>query len=735
MVMQYEQIVTWLIDNCTLRFGEELMLETPQDFIYLSDPHTYELVHISIADPEMRRRMFGDYQGRKCYEVLQGLDAPCPFCTNSRLTKDESYIWKHRNPLMDSEFLLKDRLVDVDGRTLRMEVVMDVTDPERTWQISKDSLEGLNLLVSCMQPLSDERSPAQALETLIDQAGRFFGAAQGYLFCFDRKLPRITWRIPDAHFLGGLEVSEDTLARWGAALDGGRQIIIKDCSALDAAPDSVRRFFEMHGVRSVCATPIFADGRLLGMLCLRNITAHEKDVSLLNTVAAYISQKLQREALRMEKLRALYYDAQNECLNFEGFRIEAARLLRENAHVRYALWYIDIKRFKYINDVFGFDTGNGLLKTLAQLLRSECAADEIFCRISADKFALLAHCGDEAAMRTRFSRMAGQLSAYAPMAKNHFNAELAAGVYSIGRADGSPRLDQMLTRANMAQKNVKSMPGSTLGFYSEVLRKNVMREIRLESEIRPALERGEFVLYLQAQAPISTRALESARMRAEVLVRWERNGRIYAVPGEFIDLFERTGSIIALDRYMFEASCRLIRDLKARGRAPVCLAVNVSRLTLLRPGFVAFYRSIKEKYGIADGEVELEFTENIAVEDFNAFEDVLRELKGAGFICSMDDFGTGQSSLNALQSLPLDILKLDRRFFSGGGTQGRRQTVITNVLRMARELDMYTVAEGVESQSQAEALQTLGFDYIQGYVFSRPIPAAEYEAEFLTREN
>ncbi|NCB31144.1 MAG: EAL domain-containing protein, partial [Clostridia bacterium] len=223
--------------------------------------------------------------------------------------------------------------------------------------------------------------------------------------------------------------------------------------------------------------------------------------------------------------------------------------------------------------------------------------------------------------------------------------------------------------------------------------------------------------------------------RAETLVRWQDEaGETVAMPGEFIGLFERNGMIVELDHYVFKRTCRLLRRLLDQSRRPIQLSVNVSRITMLQPEFVATYCQMKELYRIPNGCLELEFTENGVVEDMEAFAKLVLTLRTRGFLCAMDDFGAGQSSLNVLQRLPLDTLKLDREFFEKTQDNGRNKTVVSCVLQMARQLEMNTVAEGIETPEQVAQLRDLGCDYIQGYVFAKPMPSEYFCSRFLAGE-
>ena len=329
-------------------------------------------------------------------------------------------------------------------------------------------------------------------------------------------------------------------------------------------------------------------------------------------------------------------------------------------------------------------------------------------------------------LRERFNGLTDRLASFGPFEEKNYQVELISGVYIPENPCGMD-IDEMLNRANMARKSIVSPRGSRILFFTEELRKKALAGIEMEAEMRSALDKEEFVLYFQPQIKLTDVSGQKAH-RAEALVRWMRNGRIYAMPDDFIGLFEKNGMIAELDLYIYERICILINRFKACGLTSVCIAVNVSRHTMMQPDFVETYLEIKKRYRIEDDELELEFTESIAVEELELMQKVLKQLKKAGFICAMDDFGTGYSSLNVLQILPLDILKLDKGFLACEGEDRRRQIVVKSVLQMAKQLDMLTIVEGVENEEQLHLQQKVGCDYLQGFLVSPPLSEDEYRS-------
>ena len=198
-------------------------------------------------------------------------------------------------------------------------------------------------------------------------------------------------------------------------------------------------------------------------------------------------------------------------------------------------------------------------------------------------------------------------------------------------------------------------------------------------------------------------------------------------PCDFIPLFERNGFIIQLDRYIFTRACEWLQQRLRDGKPMLDIAVNVSRLSLMQDDFLLYYSSTKERYGIPDGLLELECTESLALFD-ECFADILQELKSRGFICSLDDFGAGFSSLNVLKDMPIDVLKLDMLFLRNSHDLKRERIVISSIIAMAQQLGIRTVAEGVEHAEQVDFLRSKGCNLVQGYVFARPMSEEAFNA-------
>ena len=431
---------------------------------------------------------------------------------------------------------------------------------------------------------------------------------------------------------------------------------------------------------------------------------------------------------QVHALRQLRYQVEHDPLtghaNLVKFKADAARLLASrSAGTRYAVWYCDFYNFKYINQIYGYQIGDTLLRYWARLLAQNLGPEELFARSMADNFVALCAYQDAEELGNRFDQLAAQLKQFDQLASRHFHVDLVAGCYLI-KPDDSLSIDDMLDRANIAQKSIKPLGGSRYAVYSEAMCKKFLYEKELEACMEQALHDGEFLTYLQPQVDIQH---GSALFGAEMLVRWKKPGQGLIFPSTFIPLFERNGFIAKLDAYMFEKACAYLSSRLKRGLPPLRISVNISRTSLEQRQFLHHYAAIRNNYAVPSGMLELECTENLVVHDTPLFRHVMTQLPEYGIRRAMDDFGKGYSSLNMLKDITLDVLKLDMDFFREKPLTPRNQSIIRSVVDMARALDMATVAEGIEHEEQVAFLRSIGCDAVQGFFFSPAVPLEEFE--------
>ncbi|MBT9775642.1 EAL domain-containing protein [Clostridium sp. MCC353] len=421
-------------------------------------------------------------------------------------------------------------------------------------------------------------------------------------------------------------------------------------------------------------------------------------------------------------LNLAYDDQLTGLRNFDGFKLDAAAVLKKYDVSDLLIWYADLKRFKFINDMLGYEEGDRILKRIAHYFSSVQSECFITGRISADNFVGI--CRDKG--DHYIERGMGLILEYLKQGGDEGQPfiEASVGIYRLKAGDEKVSIDVLTNYANMAKKEAKKLAGSNCFYYNEEVRKRALEDSALEAEGKNALQTGEFKVYMQPKINIQN---GNRLAGAEALVRWQNARRGMIPPDRFISLFEKSEMIIHLDRYMFEQTCKWLKRYLDQGGSRINIAVNVSKVGLLQADFIEYYSNIKNKYGIPDGCMELEFTESVLSTDTDVFENVVLNLQKNGFICSLDDFGSGYSSLNLLKNLPINVLKLDIMFFRQTKDIHRERVVISNFIHMARELGIKTIAEGVEQTDSVEFLREAGCDIIQGYVFAKPMPVEEFE--------
>lgn len=425
-------------------------------------------------------------------------------------------------------------------------------------------------------------------------------------------------------------------------------------------------------------------------------------------IGSYIAKY--RSELRMDQ--QIYLDSLTGRNNLKAFSLRAEEILKSNPNKKYVMIYIDIDKFKYINETYGYTTGDFILIELSKRLASVLTENETFGRIVDDKFVVLAEYINLEILTNRMRAFKNTMSSIKKNDIDNYNLFLTAGLYLVTNYEN---ISSLIDCANIARKSIKKHGQCNYAFFNDAMKKRLLKQKDLENAMETALMNNEFCLFLQAKYNINTNKL----CGAEALVRWNRPDYGIIPPKEFIPIFEENSFIIQLDYFIFEKVCQLLDRLIREGFEVVPISVNFSRLHLCNSMIVDFLRDMLNKYHLSANYLEIEITESALSED-DVYLPILYEIKELGFRLSMDDFGTGLSSLNSLRKLPFDIIKLDKDFFQRDQITDREKTVISNIVKLVKELEMDIIAEGVETEEQIAFLKEINCSYVQGYIFSKP---------------
>lgn len=423
-------------------------------------------------------------------------------------------------------------------------------------------------------------------------------------------------------------------------------------------------------------------------------------------------------------------DVRTGILTVDGFKRNLYSLFKKGGKDSYALVFMNVKDFKVVNRRYGHDQGNRVMSIIIRKIRTFLDSDSIFAHLGGDNFLV---CINKNYL-TIFIKMISKFSVNV-VSKNGSEEEYClifhAGIANLSEIEFdktiSPEqlMSQAIENANIAMTMSKrNLSQSNIVYYDEKVRHMIMYEKDIEANMQKALENGEFIVCYQPKVNLNTYEMTGA----EALVRWKRNGKLIP-PMSFIPIFEKNGFVCKLDFYVLDVVCKKIKSWIENGIEPVKVSVNFSKLHTDNPHIVDDITDVIVENGILPKYLEIEFTETSYTDNSVQIRDIIMKLKEVGIMVSMDDFGTGYSSLNMLKEMPIDVLKLDKSFLNADGNISRREEIIIkNVIRMAKELDIEVVSEGVETPEHVKFLQNLNCDMAQGYFFDKPLLETDYES-------
>lgn len=421
----------------------------------------------------------------------------------------------------------------------------------------------------------------------------------------------------------------------------------------------------------------------------------------------YMNDNVRRNAM-FSRVAGLY--------NENMFVQLARRILDENPDKRYTVSYADINKLNLINDVYGFDKGDIVLQRIGDYVKEVVAGDRgVACYIGAGAYVVLAE------YNPRIVSILSKEDAFDFSDADIRNRiTMHIGLYFV--EDNSENVRSMINFAQMASKQTSSLIHHTVSVFSPEKRDALREETDISSQMIKAVDNNEFVLWYQPQFNTS----DSAVSGGEALCRWIKPDGTVVMPDLFIPIAEKNGFIRTLDRQIWEMAFATIRQWLDNGITPPPISLNISRLSLETDEFIQYIVELRDRYKIANHYVRFEITEGVYFGNQDEMMSNITKLRKLGYKIVMDDFGSGYSSLNSLKDMPIDILKLDMGFLKSEMNMDRGGTIISAVARMAQDLELITVAEGVETQTQANFLMSVGINNMQGFLFAKPMTGREF---------
>ena len=493
------------------------------------------------------------------------------------------------------------------------------------------------------------------------------------------------------------------------------------------------RFYAGAALRSMC-------GHVIGTLDildkLPRILTPEESTNL-EDLAAIISREMelrrvaQKAASDSEERRQIeeqikqlaYYDTLTGLPNRRMFkdRLELTLAQTHRSRQQVGVLFLDLDRFKVVNDSLGHRLGDQLLQRTADRLRHSIRGGDTLARLGGDEFTVLLHtlASAEDIVIVAERIIEAIRPAFFLDGREVFVTTSIGG--SVFPEDGIDA-DGLLKNAEVAMYRAKNQGRNSYQLFTPVMNQRALERLGLETSLHKALANQEFILHYQPQTDLRTGQI----IGMEALVRWHMPDRGLVPPGEFIPLAEETGLIVPLGQWVLRAACEQTQLWHSQGFAHLRVAVNLSLRQFLQPDLVPTIDQILRETGLDPSCLELEITESVAMEGIDSKIATLNHLKALGAHVSLDDFGTGYSSLNYLKQLPIDNIKIDRSFVSMITLDPRDAAIATTIITMAHQLGLTVIAEGVELPEQLEFLRKQDCDVMQGYLFSEPVCADEF---------
>jgi diguanylate cyclase (GGDEF)-like protein len=391
--------------------------------------------------------------------------------------------------------------------------------------------------------------------------------------------------------------------------------------------------------------------------------------------------------------------------------------------------FLDLDRFKEINDVFGHSIGDIVLTQAAERIVSEVRDSDTVARLGGDEFVVVMPSIDgHASVRGMATRLLRVLSeAFAAGGTNHY---LSASIGVVMFPDDGDSVETLLKNADAAMYRAKESGRSRFEFFSKELNAESRRKIDLERELRSACEADELEVYYQPQFDVSTGVISGA----EALLRWPHAEHGFVSPSEFIPLAEDSGLIIDIGAWVIERTARDLQSILKLGLHPGPVSINVSARQLRDADFPKMVLEKLYRYNVHPGFLRLEVTETTVAQNRDTAIDILNVLRESSIKVAIDDFGTGYSSLSYLQHMPFDLIKIDKSFIDLVGKGDASENICRTIIKMAHELGKEAIAEGVEERDQFDFLVNNGCDYVQGYFYSEALPLEEF-IEFIEKQD
>ena len=684
------------------------------DMAYLVEPDTYNLICGNKAFYDRIGLSDAECLGLKCYEAMHRRTSPCPFCSKANWSTDKFFLWKNLNGALEQEFLIKNKLVQWQGKEALLALAIDISNDKSIVDSLENGATESHSIISGIQRMTEAPDLVSAMDNALETVGYFFRADAvrfwrrpdpdaDYECAFAwRKRPRESDARTDAQ-------DSRAVTAWLRDKKWIRPIMIESREAMLCYSFDMYQGMQRSNIHNQRWVQLRDGETEMGCLSIENISSNFQNEAFLESFSGFIVGELKKRSLMETILYASSHDSWTNLLS-RGSYEKYVQDYDPDAQPSLGIMSANLNNLKGINNTKGFQAGDYYIKHCAAMLREVFGQYAVY-RLNGDEFLVVAggpSFEEWQRMVTEFQERAAAVEQFS---------------VSVGAAWDNVEKDftELLEQASRAMKASKRR------FYDSGAVGTDGERRTLLHNLLTALEQREYEVFLQPKIDM----LRHKLMGAEALIRCRHKELGLIGPGRFIPVLEKNNLVRYMDLFVFQEVCALLERWGRRGLTCPVLSLNFSRLTLLEPDIVSSMEKIIAAYDVPRRQIEIEITESLADMGKTVLYQAAADLYKAGFAISLDDFGTKYTNLAILADIDFTMLKLDKSLIHSLDKQTNHRIILKNIIGMCRDMHIEVIAEGVETREQEKALRDLGCLLGQGYLYGKPMPVPEFEALYM----
>ncbi|MEG0830035.1 MAG: EAL domain-containing protein [Anaerovoracaceae bacterium] len=689
----------------------ESFLAEQGDMAYLIDPENYKLICANKAFYDRLGISEEDCFNKTCYEVMQGRVSPCPFCGKVNWRPDKFYMWRHQNLILKQEFLVKEKLVQWNGKEVVIAIYVDISKEKSTIAALGSGNTKNHSILMGIQAMCQSKDLHSAIIGALETIATFFNA--DYVQFWSKTQgdsgykAEFSWPESMAD-VEGYGKWEQQVSQWIYTRRWKQPVIVENPESMLSQSFDMYQFMKNNNINNLRWVKVEDEESTIGYIGIQNVSANYQNEDFLDAFSGFIASEIKKRQLIESTIYASTHDDLTGLLNRLRYRLYAKEYHEDDCE-SLGVVVANIDDLEGINNARGVATGDFYIKLFAEAVTKTFTDEKIF-RLNGDEFLVIGENNSQANLEAKLKKTRKILDEYGKF------------TVSFGSAwdDVEKNLEDLTKQAMQTmQLNKKKQHEKTNDF------DNVGR-LKVFQDLIASIENRQFEIYLQPKINMREKKI----IGAEALIRYNDKNVGIVSPVKFIPSLEENNLVRYVDLFVFEEVCRVLEKWKGKSFQLPTISLNFSRLTLVESGILEAMEAIIAKYDVAKGSIEIEITESLAEEGRSILYQAAKDLYEAGYAIGLDDFGIKYANLSILTDIKFDVIKLDKSLIHSLAKQKRNQVVLKNIVAMCNELEISVIAEGVETKMQEEILCKLGCDLAQGYLYGKPMPVNEFEHKF-----